>query len=224
MEHPVQERLLKVLVVGDYAVGKTSLIRRFCTDEYSENYRITIGVDYHEKTSHEGPKGRTRVQLWDIAGHERFGSMTRTYYKYAVGAVVVFDVTRETSLESTLRWLGDVNSKVLLPNNQSIPSILLGNKFDMLPEEVKDEARKKFEGFASANGFCGFEPVSAKTGANVPDAFSALLKRVDSATEGVALFVPQTQEATMKPTPYLRPGLKDTATYERDKIKKQCCK
>ena len=48
MDAPVQERLLKILVVGDYAVGKTSLIRRYCSDEYSDNYRITIGVDYHE--------------------------------------------------------------------------------------------------------------------------------------------------------------------------------
>lgn len=69
-----------------------------------------------------------RLQLWDIAGQERFGSMTRVYYKEAVGAFVVFDVTRAATLEAVHKWKVDLDSKVVLPDGRAIPTVLLANK------------------------------------------------------------------------------------------------
>jgi Ras-related protein Rab-32 len=68
------------------------------------------------------------LQLWDIAGQERFGNMTRVYYKEAVGAFVVFDVTRLSTFEAVQMWKSDLDNKVLLPNGKPIPAVLLANK------------------------------------------------------------------------------------------------
>eukprot|EP00760_Papus_ankaliazontas_P015635 PhM_4_TR16627/c0_g1_i1/m.31019/K07918/RAB32; Ras-related protein Rab-32 len=219
---PIQERLLKLLVVGDYAVGKTSLVRRYCENEFTENYRITIGVDYHEKVLPSAAKGRTRVQLWDVAGHERFGAMTRTYYKYAVGGVVVFDVTREASLESCSRWLADIQGKVQLPNGNNIPLVLVGTKVDLVEDEAAlDALTAKYEQFASENGFLCYFGVSSKTGSNVERAMDFLLQRVESSMEGIPLVMPSQPEATsLRSLPYMNVGLRVQAKEKRAK----CCK
>ena len=69
-----------------------------------------------------------RLQLWDIAGQERFGSMTRVYYKEAVGALLVFDVTRLSTFDAVSKWKADLDDKVRLPDGEPIPVVLLANK------------------------------------------------------------------------------------------------
>lgn len=69
-----------------------------------------------------------RLQLWDIAGQERFGNMTRVYYKEAVGAFIVFDITRPATFEALQKWKTDLDSKVHLPDGSNIPCVLLANK------------------------------------------------------------------------------------------------
>jgi Ras-related protein Rab-32 len=97
------EHLYKVLVIGDYGVGKTSLIRRYTEGYFSPNYKLTIGVDFALKTV-EGEDGKkVALQLWDIAGHERFGHMTHVYYKYAIAAIIVFDLGRPATFESVIK-------------------------------------------------------------------------------------------------------------------------
>lgn len=73
-----------------------------------------------------------RLQLWDIAGQERFGSMTRVYYKEAVGAFIVFDVTRAATFDAVLKWKQDLDSKVQLSDGSPIPCILLANKVNVM--------------------------------------------------------------------------------------------
>jgi len=86
------------------------------------------GVDFALKVLRWDPDTVVRLQLWDIAGQERFGSMTRVYYKEAVGAFVVFDVTRAGTLEAVPKWKADLDSKVALPDGRPIPTVLLANK------------------------------------------------------------------------------------------------
>ena len=74
-----------------------------------------------------------RLQLWDIAGQERFHNMTRVYYKDAVGCFIVFDVTRVSTFESVIRWKNDLDSKVSLPDGNPIPCVLLANKVTLVP-------------------------------------------------------------------------------------------
>jgi small GTP-binding protein len=81
------------------------------------------------------------LQLWDVAGHERFGTMTRVYYRYAIAAIIVFDVTRPATFEAVLKWRDDVNSKVVLPNGEQIPILLLANKCDLQDVDGGDTLR-----------------------------------------------------------------------------------
>lgn len=93
---------------------------------------MVIGVDFALKVLRWDPDTVVRLQLWDIAGQERFGSMTRVYYKEAVGAFVVFDVTRSATLEAVPKWKADLDAKVALPDGRPIPTVLLANKVSFL--------------------------------------------------------------------------------------------
>ena len=174
------EDLYKVLVIGDYGVGKTSIIRRYTDGYFSPSYKVTIGVDYALKTvEHEGRK--VGLQLWDISGHERFNHMTHVYYKYAIAAVIVYDLSRPATFASVLKWHKDVNDKVMLPNGEPVPVILLANKHDVCPAEIDKE---KLDRFCQDQGFLAWFATSAKLDKNVNDAMSFLVKSiVDIANE-----------------------------------------
>ncbi|XP_018496124.1 ras-related protein Rab-32 [Galendromus occidentalis] len=120
--------LYKVLVIGELGTGKTSIIRRYVHKAYSEHYRATIGVDFALKVIQWDENTVVRLQLWDIAGQERFGNMTRVYFKEAVGAFIVFDVTRGATFEAVLKWKNDLDAKVHLADGSPIPCVLLANK------------------------------------------------------------------------------------------------
>ncbi|KAF0978895.1 hypothetical protein FDP41_001965 [Naegleria fowleri] len=177
--------LYKVLVVGDYAVGKTSLIRRYCTGEFTSNYRITIGVDFCLKHIDWNENTSVSLQLWDIAGHERFGAMTRVYYKYAIAAVVCFDISRPSTLDNVKKWRDDINSKVVLPDGVTpIPMILLANKCD-LPEITIDKT--KMNKFAKENGFIAWFETSARKNINIDSSFHFLVSHIMKITKNMSL-------------------------------------
>eukprot|EP01064_Diplonema_japonicum_P001771 TRINITY_DN11190_c0_g1_i1.p1 TRINITY_DN11190_c0_g1~~TRINITY_DN11190_c0_g1_i1.p1 ORF type:complete len:223 (+),score=35.32 TRINITY_DN11190_c0_g1_i1:76-744(+) len=186
------EQLYKTLVVGDYAVGKTSLIRKYTTGEFSGQYRITIGVDFCSKQVECDGRSVT-LQLWDIAGHERFGAMTRVYYKFATAAVVVFDLTRPSTLESAIKWRQDINAKVLLPNDQPIPMLLVANKCDIKTPETQ-ALKEKLDEFVDKNGFFGWIETSAPENINVDACFKALVQEVVSVTKGMPIAPPRQQD------------------------------
>ena len=122
--------LAKVIVVGDTGTGKTSFIKRATQGVFSSQYKATIGVDFALKMVALDDYTTVRLQIWDIAGQERYGSMTHVYYKEAVGAFIVFDLTRRPTFESVARWRQDIAEKVTLPEGQAIPVVLLANKSD----------------------------------------------------------------------------------------------
>ncbi|KCV67253.1 rab family, other, partial [Fonticula alba] len=97
----------KILVVGDYAVGKTAVIRRYAHGQFTPQYKLTIGVDFAmrhvTRPKPDGTEENVQLQLWDIAGHERFGTMTHVYYKYAIAAIIVFDLSRSATYDAVLK-------------------------------------------------------------------------------------------------------------------------
>nr|XP_053633154.1 uncharacterized protein LOC128689093 [Cherax quadricarinatus] len=107
-----REHLYKILVIGELGTGKTSIIKRYVHQFFSQHYRATIGVDFALKVLNWDSNTVIRLQLWDIAGQERFGNMTRVYYKEAVGAFVVFDVTRAQTFDAVTKWKTDLDTKV----------------------------------------------------------------------------------------------------------------
>ncbi|XP_011677462.1 ras-related protein Rab-32B [Strongylocentrotus purpuratus] len=174
-ERTVVEHLYKVLVIGEFGVGKTSLIRRYTEGYFSPNYKLTIGVDFALKSLDWDENTRVNLQLWDIAGHERFGHMTRVYYKYAIAAVIVFDLSRPATFDSVLKWSTDVHEKVMLANEQPVPLLLLANKCD-LPDTVLDA--DMLDHFCKENKFIGWFGTSAKDDTNVTDAMSYLVETI----------------------------------------------
>ncbi|PWA22761.1 ras-related protein Rab-38 [Gambusia affinis] len=170
-----KEHLYKVLVIGDLGVGKTSIIRRYVHQTFSSNYRATIGVDFALKVLNWDSE-TVRLQLWDIAGQERFGNMTRVYYREAMGAFIVFDVTRPTTFEAVIKWKEDLDSKVMLANGQSIATVLLANKCDQGRELSNNGI--KMDQFCKDHGFVGWFETSAKDNLNISDAANFLVKHI----------------------------------------------
>ncbi|XP_034744957.1 ras-related protein Rab-38 [Etheostoma cragini] len=169
------EHLYKVLVIGDLGVGKTSIIRRYVHQTYSTNYRATIGVDFALKVLNWDSE-TVRLQLWDIAGQERFGNMTRVYYREAMGAFIVFDVTRPTTFEAVIKWKEDLDSKLMLTNGQSIATVLLANKCDQGKELINNGI--KMNQFCKDHGFLGWFETSAKDNLNIGEAANFLVKHI----------------------------------------------
>eukprot|EP00003_Mantamonas_plastica_P025534 TRINITY_DN5025_c0_g1_i1.p1 TRINITY_DN5025_c0_g1~~TRINITY_DN5025_c0_g1_i1.p1 ORF type:complete len:159 (-),score=38.36 TRINITY_DN5025_c0_g1_i1:176-652(-) len=130
------------------------------------HYKSTIGVDFALKVINWDPKTIIRLQLWDIAGQERFGNMTRVYYKEAVGAFITFDVTRSATFDAVLKWKNDIDSKVLLPNEKPIPVVLLANKCDLAKDGL-NKTTSEMDTFCEDHSFAGWFECSAKENVNI---------------------------------------------------------
>lgn len=170
------EHLFKVLVIGELGVGKTSIIKRYVHQLFSQNYRATIGVDFALKVLNWDSRTLVRLQLWDIAGQERFGNMTRVYYKEALGAFVVFDLSRSSTFEAVLKWKSDLDSKVHLPNGSPIPAVLLANKCDQKKEG--SQSPSQMDQFCKDHGFTGWFETSAKDNINIDEATRFLVEKI----------------------------------------------
>jgi len=173
-DEAVDEYVYKILVVGDLACGKTSFIHRYVNHTFSNTYRATIGVDFALKTLRWNNKTSIRLQLWDIAGQERFGHMTRVYYKEAVGAMIVYDVTREKTFQAVTKWKCDIDENLAV-DGVSIPVVLLANKCDLLPEPIDKEMMNKF---CKDNGFIGWFETSAKEDIHINEAGNFLVDHI----------------------------------------------
>ncbi|EDW58813.2 uncharacterized protein Rab32 isoform X1 [Drosophila virilis] len=172
-----REHLYKILVIGELGTGKTSFIKRYVHQFFSQNYRATIGVDFALKVLHWDANTIVRLQLWDIAGQERFGNMTRVYYKEAVGAFIVFDVTRSGTFDCVSKWKEDLDSKVQLPDGSPIPCILLANKCDQEKQGIVTQPERMDE-YVRENGFAGWFETSAKENINIDEAARALVNKI----------------------------------------------
>ncbi|KAJ8671514.1 hypothetical protein QAD02_002773 [Eretmocerus hayati] len=118
-----------------------------------------------------------RVKIRNATGQERFGNMTRVYYKEAVGAFIVFDVTRSTTLDAVMRWKLDLDSKVQLPDGSPLPCVLLGNKCDQ-PREGSVDFPHKMEEYCREWKFIQWFETSAKDNINIDEAAKFLIDEV----------------------------------------------
>jgi len=171
------EYLFKVIVIGEANVGKTSIIKRYVNNEFSNKYKYTIGVDFALKQVDWDENTVVRLQLWDIAGQERFGIMTHVYYKEATGACIVYDVSSTKSFQAVERWKNDVDSKVKLPNGDTVPCILLANKCDLNHSLDRNE----LDTYVKEHGFIGWFETSAKANEGIDGSIHALIEHIFSA-------------------------------------------
>lgn len=169
-----QEHLYKILVIGELGTGKTSIIKRYVHQFFSQHYRATIGVDFALKVINWDANTVVRLQLWDIAGQERYGNMTRVYYKEAVGCFIVFDVTRVSTFEAVAKWKHDLDSKVQLADESPVPCVLLANKCDQAKEGLVNNPQQ-MDDYCRDRGFVGWYETSAKENINVDEAARCLV-------------------------------------------------
>ncbi|XP_039264384.1 ras-related protein Rab-7L1-like [Styela clava] len=168
--------MYKVLVIGDVRVGKTSFVHRFVNNTFKENYKVTLGVDFALKTLELSDGQALKLQLWDIAGHERATSMTRVYYKGASACVLMFDVTDPETFQSCTKWKQDLDAKVFLADQNPIPCLLLANKSDLVNErKVSDQDIKRFVKDAD---FVGWKLCSVKNNEGLEDGMKFLTTRM----------------------------------------------
>ena len=163
----------KLVFLGEIYVGKTSLLSRFMSDTFDDNYKATIGIDFLSK-SMTLPDRTVRLQLWDTAGQERFRSLIPNYIRDSSVAIIVFDVTNKQSFESLEHWVKDVRTE----RGELARIVIVGNKSDkhedrMVTYEEAQEAAKAFN--------AGFLETSAKTGDNVDGLFDVIAQILSSA-------------------------------------------
>jgi small GTP-binding protein len=157
----------KLILGGDGAVGKTSMVHRFVEDKFESDYKGTIGVSIMKKECNfEGLDTNVRFVIWDLAGQTQFRRIRKTYLLNAEAGLIVFDVTRRETFENIKNWLEEVRSVA-----PKIVLILVGNKIDL--EGQREVSREEGEKLAEDLGIPYIE-TSAKTGDNIEDAFRML--------------------------------------------------
>eukprot|EP01089_Gocevia_fonbrunei_P013156 TRINITY_DN328_c0_g3_i3.p1 TRINITY_DN328_c0_g3~~TRINITY_DN328_c0_g3_i3.p1 ORF type:complete len:228 (-),score=53.27 TRINITY_DN328_c0_g3_i3:93-776(-) len=158
--------LFKILLLGSQGVGKSSLLARFADNEFVDNYKTTVGVDFKIRTIEIDNK-TIKLQLWDTAGQERFKTVTNTYFRGAHGVIIVYDITDTHTFEQIEDcWLNEVEKNA--PEN--VVLMMVGNKCDMSNRTVSVKRAKDFAKTKDAL----FLETSAKDATNVNKAFMML--------------------------------------------------
>uniref|UniRef100_A0A8D0L345 Ras-related protein Rab-19 n=1 Tax=Sphenodon punctatus TaxID=8508 RepID=A0A8D0L345_SPHPU len=163
--------LFKIILIGDSNVGKTCVVHRFKLGQFNEKQQNTIGVDFMVRSLDIGGK-KVKIQVWDTAGQERFRTITQSYYRSAHGAILAYDMTRRSTLESIPHWIHEIGKY----GAANLVMMLIGNK--------ADEAEKRqvlFEDactLAEKYGLLAVLETSAKEAQNVDEVFTLMAKEL----------------------------------------------
>lgn len=169
--------LFKYIVIGDTGVGKSCLLLQFTDKRFRQDHDLTIGVEFGARYITLDGK-QIKLQIWDTAGQESFRSITRSYYRGATCALLVYDISRRDTFNHLAKWLEEAR----MNGNKNMVIMLIGNKSDLERREVTFE---EGEEFAKANNLL-FVETSAKTASNVDDAFVKTARKVhDNIAAGV---------------------------------------
>ncbi|KAL6636539.1 hypothetical protein ACP70R_024111 [Stipagrostis hirtigluma subsp. patula] len=162
--------LFKVVLIGDSGVGKSNLLSRFTRNTFSLDSKSTIGVEFATRTIQV--EGKTiKAQIWDTAGQERYRAITSAYYRGAVGALLVYDVTKAATFESVKRWLRELRDHA----DANIVVMLAGNKTDL--RHLRSVSQDDAAAFAEREGL-SFLETSALDATNVDRAFQTVLAEI----------------------------------------------
>ena len=161
---------IKIIILGEASVGKTSIIGRYIDNSFHDLYTCTIQAEKRSKVINEDENTSLRLNIWDTAGQEKFKSITRQYYRDAHGAIIVFDLTSRKSFDEVKNWIKELKSY----GSEETVIIILGNKSDLSNERAvpEDDIRKEL------NEEYFYSDVSAKTGNNIILAFDNLKKSI----------------------------------------------
>ena len=183
--------LIKLLLIGDSGVGKSCLLLRYSDDSFTSSFITTIGIDFKIKTIMCGD-AKVKLQIWDTAGQERFRTITTAYYRGAMGILLVYDVSDETSFVNVRNWMRQIDQNAA----ENVNRVLIGNKCDVDPSErvsccdsyalesfsyflysMQKIPTEKGKALAAEYGIKFFE-TSAKLNVNVDECFMAIAKDI----------------------------------------------
>jgi Ras-related protein Rab-1A len=163
---------IKVMLIGDQAVGKSSLMVRYTEDTFYMNMLGTAGIDFKKKiiTTDEN---KIKVTVFDTAGHERFRKINKSYYRNVKGIILVYDITDRQTFENVTVWMNSILENA--EKDKLLQLLILGNKFDMIEERnvSTEEGKQVAEKYNAL-----FTETSAKTGENVDSAFNMVIEGI----------------------------------------------
>ncbi|CDP07731.1 unnamed protein product [Coffea canephora] len=162
--------VFKIVLIGDSSVGKSQLLARFSRNEFSLDSKATIGVEFQTRTVVIDHK-TVKAQIWDTAGQERYRAVTSAYYRGAVGAMLVYDITKRQSFDHVARWLEELRGHA----DKNIVIMLVGNKTDL--ESLRDVSTDDAKEFAQKENLY-FMETSALEATNVEPAFITVLTEI----------------------------------------------
>ncbi|KAL1923905.1 uncharacterized protein VTP21DRAFT_6940 [Calcarisporiella thermophila] len=202
--------LFKVVLIGDSGVGKSNLLSRFTRNEFNLESKSTIGVEFATRSIQVDGK-TIKAQIWDTAGQERYRAITSAYYRGAVGALLVYDITKHSTFENVTRWLKELRDHA----DSNIVIMLVGNKSDLrhLRAVPTEEAKQ----YATDNGL-SFIETSALDASNVELAFQRNLTEIYRIVSSKAL---ESSDDVIRPTG--GQTIQVTPTPEDAKPQGKCC-
>ncbi|MFW9898505.1 MAG: Rab family GTPase [Candidatus Thorarchaeota archaeon] len=162
--------VVKICLLGEANVGKTSLVYRFIENKFRDNYKSTLGVNLLKKDLDIDNYTGVSAQIWDLGGQESFKSLRKLYLEGANGALIVYDMTKRKTFDSLDEWVQSFRE-----SRGDQPLLLIGNKIDLKNKIKIDEQEAKK--YAEKNQMA-FLLTSAKTGSNVETAFKELIKTI----------------------------------------------
>ena len=198
MDDDNYEIMVKVVLVGDSGVGKTNIMSKYLKNQFREDSKATVGVEFGSK-QFTVENHQIKAQIWDTAGQERYKAITSAYYKGAKGAFVVYDITRKNTFETVNKWVSDISAAA----DKKITLILIGNKNDL--EDQRQVTKEMGEEKAKELGLA-FMETSACSGENLDKAFQLMINEIykkskeDIMGEGEENIVQQGKDITLDKT------------------------
>ena len=200
------DMIVKMVLIGDSSVGKTNIMSKFLKNEFREDSRATVGVEFGSKIF-SVDKYKVKVQIWDTAGQERYRAVTNAYYKGAKGAFIVYDITRKETFDNVERWYYDLKNS----SDKNPTIMLIGNKSDLesqrqVSKENGEEKAKSFE--------LAFLEMSALSGENLEKGFNLLVTEIFNKSKG-----------ELQKSDYLNLGdtVEEIELKNKDDNEKKCC-
>jgi len=200
--------LLKVIILGDSGVGKTSLMNQYVNDKFSKSYKATIGADFLTKEIVIDDKLVT-LQIWDTAGQERFQSLGVAFYRGADSCILVYDITDQKSFDSLDQWMDEFLTQAAPRDSKEFPFVVLGNKSDLAKTQRKVADAKARQWCKNKNDIPFFE-TSAKDNINVEQAFLTIARNA-------------LKREAVQPPPYVPKDALDLKKKQETKTTNGCC-